>query len=308
MSASPAPEPTRRRTVAGFFLRGLAALLPIALTAFVFVTVIRFANDYVTRPINQLIYWSLESNALGWEALSALGVHPLEPDRLDVDSLPIQMRDLGQRRGFASPEFLEELRKQRSAHDGFWKDLSALHVDAEELRAQVQDHVHPLIGVVISLVLLLWLGWMMNSIVGRFLVARLEGALFSLPGVRSVYPYAKQLVEFFLSADKRKKLEFQSVVAIPYPSDGLWSYGFVTNRAVKSLCEATGKPLVSVFVPSTPLPMSGFTVSIEESRVVHLPLSVDDALKVIVSGGVMLPPSEIDTRARGSRAIAAPKP
>jgi uncharacterized membrane protein len=302
--ASKADPKRPRSRVAGFFLRGIAALLPIALTAFVFIAIFRFAHEYVTQPINRTIYWALESNAAGWQVLDWLGVEPLDAELIDKAGLPPALHDLADRHGLASPEFQRGLADARARHAGFWRDVGALHVDRMRLRARVEDLVHPVIGVVLSLALVLWAGWMVTSFLGRYLIARAERALLSMPGVRAVYPYSKQLVEFFFQEDKRKGLEFQSVVAVRYPSPHVWSYGFLTNRAPLSLCAATGEELVSVFVPSTPLPMSGFTINVSERELVVLPLSVDDALKMIVTGGVILPAHENPPRALPAGAAA----
>jgi uncharacterized membrane protein len=292
-----APDVSKRprTSVASFFLRGIATLLPVALTAFVFITIFQFANNYVTRPINRTIYWSLENNGAGWQLLGLLGVHPYEAEYVAQQSLPLKLRDLGERSGYASPEFREALETQRQKLQGFWRDLDELWIDRVRLRTRVEACVHPLIGVLLSLTLILWMGWLVTSFVGRYALARIEQALLSLPGVRSVYPYAKQLVDFFFKEGGRKGLEFQSVVAVRYPSSHLWSYGFLTNRASRSLSQATGEELVAVFIPSTPLPMSGFTIHVAQRDLHVLPISVDDALKMIVSGGVILPPSEVSS-------------
>lgn len=303
--ATNADQDHPRGRIASFFLRGIAVLLPVALTAFVFITIFRFANDYVTRPINRTIYWSLESNAVGWQMLSWLGVDPLQTDLVDKADLPPALHDLADRSGMSSPELQQALADARARHAGFWRDLDELYVDRARLRARVEGLVHPVIGVVLSIALVLWAGWMVTSFLGRYLIARIERALLSMPGVRAVYPYSKQLVEFFFQEEKRKGLEFQSVVAVRYPSPHIWSYGFLTNRAPRSLSAAAGEELVSVFVPSTPLPMSGFTINVSERELVVLPLSVDDALKMIVTGGVILPAHERSTRALPAGAAAA---
>ena len=69
----------QRKSMTLFFVKGLGALLPIVLTIFVFVTVVNFARTYVTKPINNTIYWSLESNGWGWKALDKLAIDPLDP-------------------------------------------------------------------------------------------------------------------------------------------------------------------------------------------------------------------------------------
>ena len=292
----PADEPgapPRARTRAprrpGIFLRGLATLLPVFLTIFVFVTVINFAKTYVVGPINDVIYWSLEANGLGWRVLGELDVDPLDAEYLALDELPPELHAVGISHGYASPAFYRAVRQTREEELGFFRDLEALFVDPEKLRDAVQEEVHPLVGLGASLLLVLWIGVLVGGFVGRRLVARVEGALGTLPGIRSVYPYSKRFVEFFFSDDQ---MEFETVVALPYPAEGTWSLGFVTNRSMKSLREATGEDLVTVFVPSSPMPMTGWTIQIAASRLVPIPISVDDALRISVSGGVLVPPSE----------------
>jgi len=275
-----------------FFLRGLAVLLPVVLTVWVLLTAIGFANAYVARPINGAIYWLLESNQLGWAGLRVIGVDPYADDFVDVDALPLELRAVGERSGYTSTSFAQELAQHRRERQRFLRDASELAVSPTKLRAAVSARVHPLIGVLLSLALILWLGWLLGGYLGRKLVERIEAALLAMPGVRSIYPYAKQLVDFFFPASQRPKLEFQSVVAVPYPNEYTWSYGFVTNRALPALREHTGLDLVAVFVPSSPVPMTGYTIHVEHRRLVALPISVDDALRVIVSGGVLLPIGE----------------
>ena len=96
-----------------------------------------------------------------------------------------------------------------------------------------------------------------------------------VPLVRSVYPYAKKLVEFFLSD---KELEFDSVVAAPYPSEDVWAIGFVTGGGLKTLHEELGGRYLSVFIPTSPMPMTGFTVFIDEARLVPLDITDDIVL------------------------------
>ena len=82
-----------------------------------------------------------------------------------------------------------------------------------------------------------------------------------------------------------------TVVTLPYPSEGLWSIGFVTGGSLKTLRRETGKNLVSVFVPTSPVPMSGYTVFVEASRLIHVPITVEEAFRTVVSAGVLIPPS-----------------
>jgi uncharacterized membrane protein len=82
------------------------------------------------------------------------------------------------------------------------------------------------------------------------------------------------------------------VVAAPYPSEKIYCIAFVTSAGLKTVHDALGERMVTVFVPTSPMPMTGFTVFIKEDRLIPLPLSVDEALRVTVSAGVLIPTAE----------------
>jgi len=282
-------------SLAGFFFRGVVTLLPVVLTLVVFGLLFQMVNRYVTGPINSVIYWSLERNAVGWQALHVLGIDPLSSEYLDTGRLPIDLQSLGATspEGFNDLRFQEGLALYRHQHLGFLRDPDDLALQAERLRGDVRALVPPLIGVMLSLLLVLWLGWLVGGFVGRRLVQHLDRTMTLIPIVKSVYPHSKQLVEFFF---EKKKLEFDTVVAVPYPSEGFWAVAFVTNGSMRTLDQATGKELVAVFLPSSPMPMTGWTVFIDSKRVIPLPLTVDEAVRIIMTGGVLLPPQELVAR------------
>ncbi|MEW6074162.1 MAG: DUF502 domain-containing protein [Planctomycetota bacterium] len=271
-----------------FFLRGLVTLAPVVLTIVVFGLLYQMVDRYVTSPINAVIYWVLEKNTVGWKALSVLQIDPLAAEYLDPGKLPIDLQAQSGAEGL-SPAVVVELETLRAEKSSFFKDFDDLAIDGDKLRKKVVTVVHPFVGIVLSLLLVLWLGWIVGGFVGRRIVARLDQAMQAIPVVRSVYPYSKQLVEFFFA---EKKLEFDTVVCLPYPSPGLWSLGFVTSNALKTLREETGDRLISVFVPSSPVPMTGYTIFVAYDRVIPLPITVDEAARIIMTGGVLVPSRE----------------
>jgi uncharacterized membrane protein len=286
------PEKTPRSSMSRFFLRGLVTLAPVVLTVVVFGLLFQMIDRYVTGPINSMIYWSLEHNPLGWNALEEMGIDPFARKYLDPAALPLELQDLARSspEGYSDPRFIEALERHREEHLSLFRDFDTLAIRRDKLRDDVKGRVPPFFGVMISILLVLWLGWLVGGFVGRRLVSRLDQTMYAIPVVKSVYPYSKQLVEFFF-ADRT--LEFDTVVAVPYPSKGLWSVGFVTSSALKTLRAATGKRLVSVFVPSSPMPMTGYTVFIDPSELISLPITVDEALRITMTGGVLVPPHEI---------------
>ena len=277
--------------IGGFFLRGMVTVLPAILTMVVFGLLFQMITTYVTRPINRGIYWSLEGNAGGWAALEWLGLDPLDSIYLDKNALPPTLDSVARNSvaGYADPVFLEKLEAHRAESLTFFRDLDDLAIDPDRLRNDVVKVVHPLVGVVVSLLVVIWLGWLVGGFVGRRIVQRVDGAMNVIPVVKSVYPYSKQLVDFFFA---EKKLEFDTVVCVPYPSPGLWSIGFVTGSSLQTLRRSTELSLVTVFIPSSPMPMTGYTIFVEASRVVPLPISVDEALRITMTGGVLVPPKE----------------
>jgi uncharacterized membrane protein len=272
-----------------FLLRGLITVLPAALTILLLVVVVQFVNRYVTSPVNSVIYWSLEGNALGWNVLRAMDVEPTAIDYLEVDALPPELQERARREGLLEPEFRRALASWREDRLGLLRDLGDLAVDKEKLRVSVTDRVHPLVGVVVSLLLLLIIGYLASGFLGRRIVASLDRTLQSLPVFRSVHPYTKQFVEFFLSDSK---LEFEHVVAFEFFNKGVWSLGLVTGKGLRSLNEKKLGDGLSIFIPSSPMPMTGFTVFVPAAGVVPLSITVDDAIRIDVSGGVQVPSAE----------------
>lgn len=284
----------RPRGLGGFFLRGLIALLPAVLTLVVFGLAFQMGDRYVTGPINRTIYWCLEHNPLGWKALDRLGIDPLDVEFLDESLLPSDLRELIKTRSLSDAFVLSEIERHREPHLGVLRDLEELAVDEDRLRADVAELVPPVYGIGLSILLIIWMGWLVGGFVGRKLVQRLDRTMHMIPVVRSVYPYSKQLVEFFFA---EKRIDFDTVVAVPYPSPGLWSLAFVTSSGLRTLHEETGKELITVFIPSSPMPMTGYTIFLEEERTIPLSISVDEALRITMTGGVLIPPDELPASA-----------
>lgn len=282
------PKPKKSRN---FFVRGLIVMLPTVLTIFVFVTVLNFVNTYLTTPINNALLTLLDSNALGWRVLGVMEVDPFARPYLAVEELPLALQErLGPNEelgdvGSAAAE--AAIQAHRISKLTFIRKFDALAIDREQLRGSI-----PLprwIGLLIAGVVVLGLGYLASGFIGRTAINSFDKMLHRVPVVRSVYPYTKQLVDFFLSD---KELEFDTVVAAPYPSEGIWAIGFVTGGGLKSVHESLGGAYVSVFIPTSPMPMTGFTVFIEAKRLIPLDITVDEAVRIVVSVGVLIPVKE----------------
>ena len=286
------PQPSRgtrprKRRRKGVLVRGMVTLLPAVLTIFVFVTLLQFVDRYLASPINRVISASLEGNGLGWKVLDSMGVDPYDVEFVDEDLLPVDLRESARREGLGSASFQARLSNWREGRADFFRDYEKLAIDRERVHEKVS--VPAWIGPALSVLLVLVLGYLAGGFLGRSLIASVDRTLTSLPIVKSVYPYTKQIVDFFLSD---KELEFDTVVAAPYPSSGLWAIGFVTGNGLKTINEALGGKYLSVFIPTSPMPMTGYTVFFPAERLIPLSISVDEAIRVVVSAGVVVPPSE----------------
>jgi uncharacterized membrane protein len=110
-----------------------------------------------------------------------------------------------------------------------------------------------------------------------------------LPVVSNVYSSVKQVTDFFLS---ERNLEYNRVVAVEYPRRGIWSLGFVTSDSFLELTAAAGEPLLTVLMPTSPMPMTGFTVNVPRSEVLDLNVTLDQAFQFCLSCGVLVPPQQ----------------
>lgn len=274
-----------------FFVRGLVVLLPTVLTIFIFATVVQFVNTYLTKPINATILTVLDSNAVGWQALGMMDVDPRAKTFVDLESLPTSLQDrigVGRELGtIDAPEALAAIENHREERYTFVRDFGSLAIDRAKLRDAIP--VPRWVGLFIAATIVLFLGYLASGFLGRSLITGFDKALTRIPLVRSVYPYTKQLVDFFLSDNE---LEFDTVVAAPYPSEGVWAIGFVTGGGLKTVHEELDGTYLSVFIPTSPMPMTGFTVFLPAEKLIPLDISVDEALRVTVSAGVLVPESE----------------
>lgn len=151
----------------------------------------------------------------------------------------------------------------------------------------------PGLGVVLTLAVVLGTGMVVANFFGRKLVALWEGILARIPLVRSIYSSAKQVAETVFSDTTRS---FREVVMLEYPRKGMWTVAFVTGEGIRQAREQTGKDMISVYVPTTPNPTSGFFLMVPQGDVVKLDITVDDGLKLILSTGVLVPTSMAPTR------------
>ena len=144
----------------------------------------------------------------------------------------------------------------------------------------------PGLGILLSLVVLLVTGFLVANLVGRRLVHLWESVLKRIPFVRSVYSAAKNFAEIVLTDANQS---FKKVLLIEYPRKGLYSLCFQTSIYLGEVQARTGEEVICVFVPTTPNPTSGLILMVPKAEVIELDMEVEDALKMVVSLGVVVP-------------------
>lgn len=144
------------------------------------------------------------------------------------------------------------------------------------------------VGVVFFLLFTVFVGWIAKGLIGRSMISWAESLVDRMPVVRSIYNGVKQIAEtVFNQADR----SFETACLIEYPRRGMWAIGFVSTTAKGEIAAAasTGDELLSVFVPTTPNPTSGFLLFFPKQDVIELEMTVEDAAKLVISAGLVYP-------------------
>lgn len=140
-----------------------------------------------------------------------------------------------------------------------------------------------LVNLLLSLAVIFVLGLVGTNIIGRQILAKLEELLFRVPLVGTIYSSAKQVVETFQGPGRN----FQRVVLLEYPRKGVWALGFVSSERRDTLNLYPSENVLSVYIPTTPNPTSGYLVIVSPDDVKDLDFTVEEAFKFIISGGIV---------------------
>lgn len=168
---------------------------------------------------------------------------------------------------------------------GFLDKTLLLLPDAYQPDNLLGFHI-PGLGVLLAIVLVLATGMIVANLLGRRIVNAWESLLSRIPLVRTLYAGIKQIMEAVLAADAKS---FRRVLLIEYPRKGVWSLAFMTSDQLGEVQEKTETDVISVFIPTTPNPTSGFVLMVPEHDVIPLDMSVEQGLKMIISMGVVVP-------------------
>ncbi|HRT61345.1 MAG TPA: DUF502 domain-containing protein [Syntrophales bacterium] len=155
----------------------------------------------------------------------------------------------------------------------------------------------PGLGIIFTLILIFAVGLATRSLLGRRLLLWGESLVYRVPLVRGIYQALKQIVDAMVSA---KGESFKRVVLVEFPRKGLYTVAFVTGMASGEVQEKTEEKCINIFIPTTPNPTSGFYMMVPERETTRLDMTVEEAFKLIMSGGIVAPPHPRTGRAGGS--------
>ncbi len=144
----------------------------------------------------------------------------------------------------------------------------------------------PGLGLILSFAVVTFIGAFAAGYFGRFALRLSEAVFARTPFLRGVYAAIKQLFETILS---QKSTAFREVVLVEFPRADMWSIGFVTGAELEAVQHTPSGPLVGVFVPTTPMPTSGYLVYVPPAQLVRLEMTVEEGLKLVLSGGLVVP-------------------
>ncbi|MCV2870796.1 DUF502 domain-containing protein [Defluviimonas sp. WL0050] len=143
------------------------------------------------------------------------------------------------------------------------------------------------IGVILALIFTVFVGWVAKGLMGRSLIGWAESLVDRMPVVRSIYSGVKQVAETVLSQTESK---FDKACLIEYPRPGIWAIGFVSTAAKgEVLAKLPDDEVMTVFLPTTPNPTSGFLLYLPKRDVKFLDMTVEDAAKLVISAGLVYP-------------------
>jgi len=154
------------------------------------------------------------------------------------------------------------------------------------LSVYIPDAHVPGLGLVMTLLVVLLLGWLSTRVVGRRMIAGFERLIQRVPVVRTVYAATKGVLEA-VSRDKAEA--FTRVVLIEYPKSNVFALGFVTRGARWEGIDPRTADMLLVFVPTTPNPTSGFLLLVPRAEAIALPISVEEGIRMVISGGILVP-------------------
>jgi uncharacterized membrane protein len=282
------PEPTSpkpkkpARPFRGAVFRGLAIALPPLLTVVIFLWIWGTLETYIINPVEGLARSGIVHGFYSNQTKIVEADPGAESPRTKTFD-DATYRRVGESDRYVRSDIYKTVRDNRDGQpmpetpDGIYH----AYVKIQHLRPQ---YVVPFL-LCVFILLMYSLGKFMAAGAGRFFIGLFERAVNALPLVRNVYSSVKQVTDFMLT---ERDIEYTRVVALEYPRNGIWSIGFVTGDCLVDVHMAANEPMVSVLIPTSPMPVTGYTVMVKRSEILDLDLTIDQTLQFIVSCGVVV--------------------
>ena len=279
------PRPFRRAVLAG-----LGVLLPPLLTLALFLWAWSLVESYVLDPVD----WAARSTVVAFiddvHDESPKEIKPAEIGNSEVKTGIIDGTEFVQ---LSTTQWIPRQIYQSVKSDPGDTDLSQANANDVYLRYVRLNYLKRPVVIVVFLclfvIVLYVLGKFLAAGIGRITLRLFERVINRVPIIRNVYSSVKQVTDFLFT---EREMEFNRVVAVQYPSQGIWSIGFVTGESMQSLHDSIGEPVLSVLMPTSPMPATGFTITVPKSRTIDLGITVDQAIQFVVSCGVVVPINE----------------
>ena len=309
-------------------VRGLGVVVPPLFTIVIFLWVGTTVQTKVLEPVTRLtrnaIVWAISREL---PVLSEKGLPPQELKKLQA--MPVEKRagfkpvvdgvryESSKGKNYI-PEGYQDLGDGTAVPVGVHAEVADQLANlgrpptAEEIYGRFVEihYLNPylVIPCFLSLFILLLylLGKFIAASIGRVFWRLFERGVGQVPLVSNVYSAVKQVSDLFL---QEHELEYSRVVAVEWPRKGIWSLALVTGESMVDIEAAANEPVLSVLIPTSPMPMTGFALTVKKSETIDLNISLDQALQFIVSCGVVVPPGQVrDIKAQADAAgqLAAP--
>ena len=317
----PAKVSSRKRSAATrFFLRGLAISLPPILTVVIVMWLAESVNDYIIRPTSLGVEWAIanviDSSKPLEELVELEGAPPLQgcgtnyrvdsglrdsirqqKTREGVGTIPVEWLDNDIDKVYvvinverAIPYVDHQFAVRNTTAGEMPRSAVGIYMVIARFRHFRGQLLLSAFAVSILIIVLYFLGQLVTNRLGAWVVRKFESALVGrVPLVSNVYSSVKQVTDFLFT---ERTIEYNRIVAIEYPRRGIWSLGFVTGESMLEITTAAGEPLVSILIPTSPMPVTGYTINVPKTEIIDLNITIDQAFQFCISCGVLVPENQ----------------
>ncbi|MFK7759582.1 MAG: DUF502 domain-containing protein [Phycisphaerales bacterium] len=247
-----------------FFGKGLAILLPTAVTLWLLWQAFGFIFNNVAQPINKAT-----RVAVIWVVPQILSEEEL-PEWFNITQSELELERINR----SAPASTSDAELRREVRREYLRDFWTKHWYLN------------LTGLLLAIMLIYLSGVLLGNIVGKSLYNRIERLITQIPGFKQIYPHVKQVVDMILGD---RKMAFSKVVLVEYPSESIWTVGFLTGNSMRQIDDPAGGEVVSVFIPTSPTPFTGFTINIRKEKAIELQMTIEEALRFVITAGVLAP-------------------